>query len=448
MEKVVIIGGGLAVSEAAWQVAKRGVNVDLYEMRPVKKTGAHITANLAELVCSNSLGSNLPDRPSGILLFELDKLDSLLINCAKKVMVPAGHAFAVDRIKFSELITKEILEHPRIRLIREEIKGLPDGLCIIASGPLTSPKLARSLEKFTGTENLFFYDAISPTVEVDSIDFETAFWGSRYGKGVIESGDYINCPFNENHYDKFVNELVDAERYSLKDFETDINSGVVAGKNKFFEGCLPIEVMAQRGHHTLAYGPMRPVGLTNPYTGKRPYAVVQLRREDIEGRYFNLVGFQTNLIQKEQERVFCMIPGLEKAVFTRYGQMHRNTFIYSPDILKPTLQSIQKNNLFFAGQITGVEGYLACIATGLLAGINAALLSENSRPICFPDESMIGALCKCITDSSKNPFQPVKESFGILPSIEQKIQGKRNRHKMMAERAHCVFEKFIEKNFI
>lgn len=435
MKELIIIGGGLAGSEAAWQAATRGINVILFEMRPTKMTGAHTTSSLAELVCSNSFGSCLSDRPSGILINELDNLGSLLISCAKEARVPAGHALALDRLKFSKEINDRIFSHPNIKIVREEIKDIPEELTIIATGPLTSHMMANALSKFFNSENLFFYDAISPSLERESVNMEIAFWGSRYNRNQTEIGDYINCPFNKSQYDLFVEELCQAKRYPLKTFESKIGEGVRAGKGKYFEGCLPIEEMAKRGLRTLAFGPLRPVGLTNPHTDEKPYAVVQLRQEDISGEYLNMVGFQTNLLQNEQERVFHLIPGLEDAKFVKYGQMHKNTYIFSPGLLNAELNTIKRNDLFIAGQILGVEGYLACIGTGLLAGINASRMIEGKNLLTAPPGTMLGALCKSISDPNVKVFQPVKESFGILPSLETQNVGKKIRHQKIAERA-------------
>jgi methylenetetrahydrofolate--tRNA-(uracil-5-)-methyltransferase len=445
MKTLSIIGGGLAGSEAAWQAAKRGIHVDLYEMRPDTSTGAHVSGDLAELVCSNSLGSLLPDRPSGMLIHEMEKLDSLIIKAARKSNVPAGHAFAVDRQKFSSLITKALNETPNIKIIREEITQFPQKPCIIATGPLTSSSFAQVIQDFTESENLFFFDAIAPTIDSETVDMSIAFWGSRYSKNTTSEGDYLNCPFSKEEYDIFVIELTKANRYPIKDFEEAIESGVKAGKGHFFEGCLPIEVMANRGHRTLAFGPLRPVGLTNPHLDKKPYAVAQLRREDQEGRYLNLVGFQTNLIQKEQQRVFRLIPGLSNAIFTKFGQMHKNTFIFSTDILNSTLISKKDSGIFFAGQICGVEGYLASAATGILAGINAARFLCDQELVDFPPETMIGALCHRITHSENEFFQPVKESFGILPPLDPEIKAKKLRHQKLYERELEIFNGFFEK---
>ncbi len=431
-----IIGGGLAGCEAAWQAAQQGLKVTLYEMRPIQGTGAHFSDNLAELVCSNSLGSMQQDRGTGLLIQELIKLDSLLIKIAMECKVPAGSALAVDRVKFAESVTKTISSHPNITLIREEITDIPYGSCIISSGPLTSENLAKSLNTFVGDNNLFFYDAIAPIVTGESIDRSIAFKCSRYERGEEEEGDYLNCPFTEQEYRKFVEELIEAQKIAVKDFEKDIEGGVKAGKGIFFERCLPVEVLARRGEKALAYGPMRPVGLTDPRTGRWPYAVVQLRREDLSEEMFNLVGFQTNLTIQEQKRIFRSIPGMENAEFQRYGQMHRNTYISAPGVINASLQSIKRKGLFFAGQIIGVEGYAGNIASGLVAGINASRQIQGKELISLPVETMIGSILHYISSAATEQFQPMKANFGILPGIEteKKIQ-KRQRYNLMAERA-------------
>jgi methylenetetrahydrofolate--tRNA-(uracil-5-)-methyltransferase len=446
MEEIIVIGGGLAGSEAAWQIAKSGIKVLLYEMRPNQRTGAHVSPHLAELVCSNSLGSNLINRASGLLKEELRKLDSLLIKCADETSVPAGRALAVDRDKFAMLVTKMISDHPNIEIIRQEYKEIPDTTAVIASGPLTSEALSSAIGEFTGHEHLYFYDAISPIISFDSINMEIAFRGSRYQQDQVD-GDYINCPLNQDEYDAFVSELINAKRIKLKSFELDLESGVQAGYHKFFEGCLPVEIIAKRGAYSLAYGPMRPVGLVDPRTGRRPYAVVQLRQDNLAGSLFNLVGFQTNLTFSEQRRILRMIPGLDKCQIVRHGQMHRNTFIHSPALLRPTLQFHDRDELFFAGQITGVEGYAGNIATGLLAGINAARYCHRLEPVVFPVTTMIGALCNYINQASPEDFQPMKANFGILPPLAP-IKGKLNkieRNKKRSERSIRDLEDFCVK---
>jgi methylenetetrahydrofolate--tRNA-(uracil-5-)-methyltransferase len=442
-ENLTIVGGGLAGSEAAWQAAQRGLHVRLYEMRPTLETGAHQTDQLGELVCSNSLGSSLPDRASGILISELEKMGSLLIKCAREYAVPAGSALAVDRVGFAENITKHIGHHVNIEIIREEVRSLPRGLSIIATGPLTSQALSGELADLTGDDHLYFFDALSPIVEATSIDLNVAFRASRYGRGIEEQGDYINCPFSKEEYDKFVHELVVADRIPLRSFEDAIKGGVKAGMSSFFESCLPVEIIAERGHDSLAFGPMRPVGLRDPRTGKRPHAVVQLRQDDLAGELYNLVGFQTNLTYQEQKRVFQLIPGLEKVRFARYGQMHRNTFLNSPKILLDTLQHRENDRMLFAGQITGVEGYLGNIATGLLAGVNASRLNDNRSPLSFPRTTMLGALCYYITHASPERFQPMKANLGILPPLDDgKRRNRRERARAHSDRAGADFDTY------
>ena len=443
MTHLTIIGGGLAGSEAAWQAAQSGSKVKLYEMRPLVPTGAHLGGDLAELVCSNSLGSNLPDRASGVLKNELRRLNSMLLECAEASALPAGAALAVDREAFARLVTARIESHPNIEVIRAEMQEIPQTPVIIASGPLTSESLSNSIAKFSGAEHLFFFDAIAPIVHIESINMEVAFRASRYGKGDQAEGDYINCPFTKDEYYAFVNALQSAERIELRSFEDAIRAGVKAGQ--FFEGCLPVEVIAERGVDSLAYGPMRPVGLRDPRTGRRPYAIVQLRQDNLAGSLYNLVGFQTNLKFPEQKRVLRMIPGLEQAGFERYGQMHRNTFIASPKLLRPTLQHITRDDLFFAGQITGVEGYMGNIATGLLAGVNAARWLQNKIPHTLPPETMLGALCHYITNADLKDFQPMKANFGILPPLVlNKRTGKRERSQLYAGRAQEMLQEFME----
>jgi len=442
---LIVIGGGLAGSEAAWQAAQRGLRVQLYEMRPARSTGAHQTADLAELVCSNSLGSRLPDRASGVLQDELRRLDSMLLECAEASALPAGSALAVDRVAFSRLVTGRIASHPRIEIRRQEMTGIPSGPVILASGPLTSASLSKAIADLTGEEHLHFYDAIAPILSLESINMEVAFRSSRYGKGEQDEGDYINCPLTQAEYEAFVMALISAERIQLRDFEKEVEAGVKAGAHHFFEGCLPVEILARRGREALAFGPMRPVGLTDPRNGKRPYAVVQLRQDNLAGSLYNLVGFQTNLTFSEQQRVLRMIPGLEYAEFVRYGQMHRNTFIAAPKVLLPTLQFRRRADLFFAGQITGVEGYLGNIATGLLAGSNAARLLQGQAPLTLPVTTMLGALCHYITHASLANFQPMKANFGILPPLEiNRRMGRRERAKAHAERARLELDHFLE----
>jgi methylenetetrahydrofolate--tRNA-(uracil-5-)-methyltransferase len=441
-----IIGGGLAGSEAAWQAAQKGLSVKLYEMRPEVETGAHQGSDLAELVCSNSLGSNLPDRASGVLKNELRRLGSMLLECAEATALPAGAALAVDREMFARTVTERIQSHPLIEVIREEATFIPETPTIITSGPLTSPSLSQALADLNGEQHLYFFDAIAPIVSYDSIDMETAFRASRYGKGEQYEGDYINCPFSKDEYETFVDALLEAERIELRSFENVIQEGVKAGLHHFFEGCLPVEIIAERGRDSLAFGPMRPVGLTDPRTGQRPYAVVQLRQDNLAGNLYNLVGFQTNLRYPEQRRVFSLIPGLENAEIVRYGQMHRNTFLASPKLLRPTLQHKSRDDLFFAGQITGVEGYMGNIATGLLAGLNAGRLFNGQSLYTLPDTTMLGALCYYVTHADMADFQPMKANFGILPPLEKTgvKMGKRERGKAYADRAMFDLETYLQ----
>ncbi len=444
MKDLTIIGGGLAGSEAAWQAADRGIHVYLYEMRPSMTTGAHLTPNLGELVCSNSLGSDLPDRASGVLKAELRRLGSMLLECAYKTALPAGSALAVDRDAFAHLITTRISNHPKIQVVREEVTDLPHAPTIVASGPLTSPSLSNAIAALSGQEHLYFFDAIAPIVSLESINMEIAFRASRYERGEQAEGDYINCPMNRDEYDAFVDALLSAERIKLESFEQELEQGVRAGWHQFFEGCLPVEILAGRGYESLAFGPMRPVGLTDPRTGRRPHAVVQLRQDNLAGTLFNMVGFQTNLKFPEQKRVFRTIPGLEKAEFVRYGQMHRNTFIDAPTLLHPTLQFRGRDNLFFAGQITGVESYMGNIATGLLAGWNAARLIHGQTPLALPTTTILGSLCHYVTHASPADFQPMKANFGIVPPLNtSKRLNKRKRAAAYAKRALGDLETFL-----
>ncbi len=425
----------MAGSEAAWQAANHGHRVVLFEMRPHAATGAHTGGELAELVCSNSLGSQLPDRASGMLLAELEQMGSLLVECARATAVPAGGALAVDRQAFSAEVTRRLLEHPAIELVRQEVKRIPEGVTVIASGPLTSERLAAELIRLTGEENLYFFDAISPIVEAGSVDQSIVFRESRYGRGTSDKGDYLNCPMSKGEYQDFVHALLSAERIPLRSFESAIGAGVRAGAERFFEACLPIEILAERGEQSLAYGPLRPVGLKDPRTDRRPYAVVQLRQDDLAGSLYNLVGFQTNLKFPEQRRVFRMIPGLQSAQFARYGQMHRNTFVNSPKLLQASLQVRSRTDLFMAGQITGVEGYLGNIGTGLLAGLNAARLIDGEPPLILPPATMLGALCNYVSQADPESFQPMKANFGILPPLASADQlDRRGRAKAYVER--------------
>lgn len=448
MLKLIVVGGGLAGSEAAWQAAEMGIQVDLYEMRPAVPTGAHAGSDLAELVCSNSLGSRLPDRPAGVLKAELKQLNSLLLNCAEQTALPAGGALAVDRQAFAVRVTAAIENHPRIFIHRKEMQAIPPGPVILATGPLTSQAMSNSIAELTGSDHLYFYDAIAPIVEAGSVDFSIAYRASRYADAAQGAGDYLNCPLDRQQYEDFVQALVSAERISLRDFEAPIEAGVRAGASRFFEGCLPVEVLGSRDPQALAFGPMRPAGLPDPRTGRWPYAVVQLRQDNLLGSLYNLVGFQTNLKFGEQARVFRMIPGLENASFVRYGQMHRNTYIYSPAHLHSTLQSKARPDLFFAGQITGVEGYAGNIATGLLAGINAARLILGQPLLELPVTTMIGALCRYITQASPADFQPMKANFGVLPPLENApggMRGRRQRAVAFAERASRDLKEYLEQ---
>ncbi len=451
--ELIVIGGGLAGSEAAWQAAERGVRVRLYEMRPHTSTGAHTGPHLAELVCSNSLGSLQSDRAPGVLKTELERLGSLLLRVANETAVPAGGALAVDREAFAARVTQAIESHPRITLLRQEVDAIPTAPVVIASGPLTSPALSRAIAGFAGQEHLYFFDAIAPIIAIDSVDFSAAFRASRYGRNSAqaedEAGDYVNCPMTKEEYEAFVEALIAAERIALKDFELELEGGVRAGANHFFEGCLPVEIMARRGKEALAFGPMRPVGLRDPRTGHRPHAVVQLRQDNLAGTLYNLVGFQTNLTFPEQRRVFRLIPGLQNAEFVRYGQMHRNTFIFSPVLLRPTLQARSREDLFFAGQIIGVEGYMGNVATGLLAGWNAARFVQGQPPLELPPTTMLGALCHYITHASPGDFQPMKANFGILPTLEESgeppVRQKRQRYQAYAARSARDLEAFLSR---
>ena len=447
--KLIVIGGGLAGSEAAWQAAQHDIPVSLYEMRPFMKTGAHTSSDLAELVCSNSLGSNMPDRAAGLLKEELRLLGSLLIRCADRTALPAGGALAVDRGQFASMVTNSIVSHPLIEVIREEVKEIPSGNVIIASGPLTSKSLSDEIVGLSGKDNLYFFDAIAPIVSLDSVNLNIAFRGSRYGRGTQEQGDYINCPMDEYEYKEFVSALTQAERIELKEFDLSLEGGENAGAHKYFEGCLPIEILAHRDPRALTFGPLRPVGLRDPRTGRRPYAVAQLRQDNLAGSIYNLVGFQTNLKFSEQRRVFQLIPGLENAEFLRYGQMHRNTFIHSPELLLPTMQFKSRLDLFFAGQITGVEGYAGNIASGLLAGINAVRMIEGLPLLVFPKTTMIGALMHYVTHAAPIDFQPMKSNFGIFPALSPKQKmNKKQRAAAYSERALNDLRRYMTREMI
>jgi methylenetetrahydrofolate--tRNA-(uracil-5-)-methyltransferase len=448
MAELIVIGGGLAGSEAAWQAAERGIDVKLFEMRPLKSTGAHVSGNLAELVCSNSLGSNLIDRASGLLKEEVRRLGSMVLTCAEQTAIPAGGALAVDREAFAEKVTRTISEHPRIQLIRQEVNDIPTGPTVVASGPLTSASLTRSIQALSEQDGLFFYDALAPIVAFESINMKIAFRASRFDHGELEEGDYINCPLNRPQYFQFIDALKNAEHIQLRDFESDIHLGVRAGLSQYFEGCLPVEILAGRDPLALAFGPMRPVGLKDPRTGRWPFAIVQLRQDNLAGSLYNMVGFQTNLTYPEQKRVFQMIPGLEKADFIRYGQMHRNTFIASPLLLKPTLQTRAYPDLFFAGQIVGVEGYMGNIATGLLAGINAAKKLQGRPLIELSPYTMLGALCRYITQADIKDFQPMKANYGLLPPLGMVIKSKREKALAYSQRALAELDKSLNVSLI
>ena len=436
---VSVIGGGLAGTEVAYQIAKRGIPVKLYEMKPIRFSPAHHSTNLAEIVCSNSFKSNLHTNACGLLKEELRCLDSLLIKIADKTAVPAGQALAVDREKFSREVTKAIEAMPNIEIIHEEIEQIPkQGMVVIATGPLTSEKLAKQMAKLTGEEDLHFYDAAAPIVERESIDFSVAFWGERYEqerkreenieewKSRIQNQakDYINLPMTKEEYEAFWKALIEAEVVELHEFE----------KREIFEGCMPIEIMAKRGIDTLRFGPLKPVGFTDPRTEKRPYAIVQLRQDNTEGTMFNMVGFQTNLKYGEQKRVFRLIPGLENAEFSKYGVMHRNTFLNAPKLLDATYQFQKNANVYFAGQITGVEGYVESISSGMVVALNIVAQLQGKEKIKFPKETMIGALADYIATPKEN-FQPMNANFGILPPLEEKVKDKKQRYTKLADRA-------------
>ncbi|WP_156896719.1 FADH(2)-oxidizing methylenetetrahydrofolate--tRNA-(uracil(54)-C(5))-methyltransferase TrmFO [Desulfovirgula thermocuniculi] len=423
MEAVTVIGAGLAGSEAAWQLARRGVPVRLYEMRPQKLTPAHHTGYFAELVCSNSLKAMALDNAAGLLKEEMRRLDSLIMACADRHRVPAGGALAVDREGFARAVTEALESHPLVKVYREEVAEIPrEGIVVLATGPLTSEAMAASLRELTGLEYLYFYDAVSPIVTVDSIDMEKVFRSSRYGKG---EGEYLNCPMNKEEYERFWEALVTAERVPLKGFEKEVN----------FEGCLPIEVLARRDKEAIRYGPLKPVGLVDPRTGRQPYAVVQLRQDNAAGTLYNLVGFQTNLKWEEQKRVFRLIPGLERAEFVRFGVMHRNTYVNSPVLLNPTFECKKRPGLFLAGQMTGVEGYVESAAAGLMAGINAARLYRGEKLLVFPRETAHGALAHYITSADPKNFQPMNITFGLLPPLERHIRNRRQRNLALSQRA-------------
>ena len=439
-----VIGGGLAGTEAAYQIAKRGIKVKLYEMKPNKYSPAHANQNLAEIVCSNSFKSNLHTNACGLLKEELRAMDSLLIRIADNTAVPAGQALAVDREIFAKKVTEAIKSNPNIEVINEEVvdleKLIEEAITIVATGPLTADELAKNISKITAQDKLYFYDAAAPIVTKDSINFDIAFWGDRYEqerekdeeieewkerlKNTKDKQNYINLPMNKEEYENFYKNLIDAEVVELHQFE----------KREIFEGCMPIEIMAKRGEDTLRFCPLKPVGFTDPRTGKRPYALVQLRQDDTEGNIFNLVGFQTNLKYGKQKRVFSMIPGLENAEFVKYGVMHRNTFIDSSHLLTNTYKMKSIKNLYFAGQITGVEGYVESISSGLMAGINAANEFNGKKEFILPIETMTGALANYISTPNEK-FQPMNANFGIVPGLEKRIKDKKEKYKILADRA-------------
>ena len=445
---ITIIGGGLAGCEAAYQIAKKGIKVELYEMKPVKFTEAHSNENLAEIVCSNSFKSNLHTNACGLLKEELRYMDSLLIKIADETQVPAGQALAVDREMFSKRVTEEIEKNPLIEIIHEEVtnieKMVEEGIVIIATGPLTSKGMAEEISKITGEDKLYFYDAAAPILRKESIDFDIAFFGNRYDqekqkdetiedwKKRLENQDasYINLPMNKEEYENFWQELVNAEIVTLHEFE----------KREIFEGCMPIEVMAKRGIDTLRYGPLKPVGFDDPRTGKRPYAIVQLRQDDTDGIIYNIVGFQTNLKYGEQKRVFSIIPGLENAEFVKYGVMHRNTYINSTKLLDNTYCLKKNENVFFAGQITGVEGYVESISSGMVSAINACQKYFGKEKIIFPETTMVGALAKYIS-TENDKFQPMNANFGIVPELNEKIRDKKLKYGKLADRGIADLKK-------
>lgn len=430
-KSIQVIGAGLAGSEAAWQIAKRGIKVKLYEMRPKKQTPAHHTDKFAELVCSNSLRANTLTNAVGVLKEEMRTLDSLIIQAADHSSVPAGGALAVDRHDFAARVTETLTGHPNIQVINEEVTSIPEGPTIIATGPLTSEALSKQLRQLTGEDYLYFYDAAAPIIEKDSIDMNKVYLKSRYDKG---EAAYLNCPMTEEEFYQFYDALIHAEAVPLKEFEKEV----------FFEGCMPIEVMASRGQRTLLFGPLKPVGLEDPKTGKRPFAVVQLRQDDAAGTLYNIVGFQTHLKWGAQKQIIRLIPGLENAEIVRYGVMHRNTFINSPKVLKATLQFHSRDDLFFAGQMTGVEGYVESAASGLIAGINAVRLVNGQQPLEFPAETVMGSMARYISTASANHFQPMNANFGLLPPLDQKIKNKQTRNEEHARRALGTIQKFLK----
>lgn len=431
--RVTVIGAGLAGSEAAWQIAERGVKVDLYEMRQIKKTPAHHTDKFAELVCTNSLRANNVTNAAGLLKEEMRQFDSIIIRSAEKHQIPAGGALAVDRESFSGHVTDTLTHHPNITVHHEEITEIPtEGITIIATGPLTSEPLAESIREYTESEGLYFYDAAAPIIEKDSIDMDKVYLKSRYDKG---EAAYLNCPMTRDEFYAFKEALITAEVAPLKDFEEE----------KFFDGCMPVEVMAARGDKTLLFGPLKPVGLEDPKTGRKPYAVIQLRQDDAAASLYNIVGFQTHLKWGEQKRIVRMIPGLEQADIMRYGVMHRNTFMNSPKLLEPTYQSKKNPNIFFAGQMTGVEGYIESAASGLIAGINAARLAKGEKTMIFFPETAMGSMANYITHASSSNFQPMNANFGIFPELPRRVKDKKERYQAIANRALDMTDRMKKK---
>lgn len=428
MEKITVIGAGLAGCEAAWQIAKRGIKVSLIEMKPRKMTPAHKNTDFAELVCSNSLKASRVDSAAGLLKEEMRRFGSLCLEAADSCSVAAGGALAVDREQFARIITEKIKSNPNIEVINEVANEIPNGICVVATGPLTDEELAQNISRLCESENLSFFDAAAPIVTAESIDMTKAFSASRYGKG---TDDYINCPFNKTEYEEFHKELVSAEGAPLKDFDKPVT---------VYEGCMPIEILAKRGEDSIRFGPLKPVGLTDPRTNHRPWAAVQLRKENAEGSLYNIVGFQTNLKFPEQKRVFSMIPGLENAEFVRFGVMHRNTFINSPKLLNRDLSLKKDNRIYFAGQLSGVEGYMESAASGIICGINAANSILGKEPVVLPNISMLGALLEYITDETVTNFQPMGANFGILPPLSQKIRDKRERYAALSQRSLLWFD--------
>src|SRR3954452_6711416 len=439
-EPIHIIGGGLAGTEAAWQIARRGFQVVLHEMRRARRTPAHQTDRMAELVCSNSLKSEQVDSAPWLLKEELRRLDSLLLRAAQTARVPGGHALTVDRDVFSQEVTKAIASEPRIEVRREEVTRIPDGIAIVATGPLTSEALAGEIARLTGSDRLFFYDSISPIVDAETVDSSIAFWASRYGKSETGTDDYLNCPFDKEQYERFVDELLKAEA---------VSSHIAEDDTPYFEACLPIEEIARRGRETLRFGPMKPMGLTDPRTGRRPWAVVQLRQENLRAASFNLVGFQNHLKFGEQARILRMIPGLERAEFIRFGQIHRNTYINAPALLAPTLQLRSRPEVFFAGQISGVEGYVESIATGLMAGMHAVAIARGETPVALPRATALGSLCHYVSAADARDYQPANITFDLLPQLDeanrQRLRkDKKARHALICQQALDAFADYMD----